>query len=199
MKKLLCLILFCCSLIGCNDKSFETRTEMMAYLQQEEEGYLQKKVVNGIEFSLLYKPTDLLVDQELRAAQDLDIRSVRQKYQDYLYFNLSFSRAGKELLSSVPDDRNQFGAMVNQLAFGMNEKVHMISSSKDTIPMMDYVYPRLYGMSKKTSLLLVYPKDPELLKQETFTISIEDIGLFTGEVKFKIPTKIINEQPTMTF
>ena len=46
--------------------------------------------------------------------------------------------------------------MVNQLAFGMREKVHVYTQKKDTLEMLDYNYPRMYGMSPTTDILLIY-------------------------------------------
>ena len=64
MKRLLSIIaiLFLC---GCSSKSFKTEQELWDYIKNPEHGYFQKKHINGYDFSLLYKPTDLLVQQEL--------------------------------------------------------------------------------------------------------------------------------------
>ena len=64
MKRLLSIIaiLFLC---GCSSKSFETEQELWDYIKNPKHGYFQKKHINGYDFSLLYKPTDLLVQQEL--------------------------------------------------------------------------------------------------------------------------------------
>ena len=58
--------IFCVSLIfSCSSKTFDTKQELWTYLKEESNGYLQSKNINGYDFSLLYKPTDLLVEQEL--------------------------------------------------------------------------------------------------------------------------------------
>lgn len=182
---------------GCS-KSFENKEAMMSYLKNSEEGYYQKKVTNGVAFSLLYRPTDLLVEQELGSQSNPILRdSLREKYRKYMYFNLSISKGGQELLSAAPKNRNEFGAMVNQLAFGMQDKVHLFTQSKDTLELADYIYPRMYGMSKATAMLFVYPRDKKALKGEYLNLTIEDLGLFTGEVKFKIPIQKIKNEPKL--
>ena len=131
---------------SCQQHSFEDKQALLDYIKNPDNGYLQKKNVNGVDFSLLYRPTDLLVSQELSTKpSQKEIDSLRNKYSDYLYFNLSLSKNGKELLSSVPKNQGEFGGMVNQLAFGMNRKIHLIANQRDTIPMLDYVYPRVYA------------------------------------------------------
>jgi len=184
---------------SCATKSFDTSEALLKYIQQPDQGYHHTKTVNGVDFSLLYKPTDLLVDQELTQKPDKSIvDSLRNKYSQYLYFNLSMSKNNQELLSNVAGNRQQFGAMVNQLAFGMEQKIHVFTPHKDTIPMVDYIYPRMYGMSGATSLLLVYPRK-EISNQEYVHLTIEDLGFYTGEVKFKIPTTSINSEPKIKF
>ena len=128
-----------------------------------------------------------------------EIQNLRDKYSKYLYFNLSMSKNNHELLSNVAGNKQKFGAMVNQLAFGMEQKVHLYTQKKDTIAMADYIYPRMYGMSGATTILLVYPREEKVTNKEFMTLTIEDLGFYTGEVKFKIPTTIFNNEPKLTF
>ncbi len=187
-------------LCSCATKSFDSKKEMWDYLRDTDHGYLQEKNVNNYDFSLLYKPTDLLVSQELGDSKDEEkIKSLRKKYSQYLYFTLSMSRNNKELLSTTPRNRQEFGAMVNELAFGMDKKVHLYTPKKDTLALLDYVYPRMYGMSKATTMLFVYPKDEKYLKGDYLNLTIGDLGTYTGEVKFKIATKVIKNEPKLNF
>ncbi|WP_299363509.1 hypothetical protein [Winogradskyella sp.] len=169
----------------------------MNFIQDDSNGYMQRKSVNGVEFSLMYRPTDLLVKQEIGngGVTKNRLKELKDKYGKYMYFNLSMSKNNQELLSTAPKNQNEFGDMVNQLAFNMNKKVHLFTKSKDTLEVLDFVYPRMYGMSSATTIMFVYPRNEELLsKNDVLNLTIEDLGLYTGEVKFKINTdKIINE------
>lgn len=183
-------------MVSCNKKTFNTEKELLTYISDEENGYVQHKSVNGYDFSLLYKPTDLLVKQE--AGSDVtkeEIKNLREKYSKYLYFNLSMSKNNQELLSTAPKDRNEFGAMVNQLAFGMGDKVHLFTKSKDTIELADFIYPRMYGMSQSTTIMFVYPRNKKILDEDYLNFTVEDLGLYTGEVKFKINNNLIVKEP----
>jgi hypothetical protein len=142
-----------------------------------------------------------LVDQEIggEKVSKTEIDSLRKKYNKYLYFNLSMSRNNKELLSTTPQNRNEFGAMVSQLAFEMGNKVHLFTENRDTIEIADFVYPRMYGMSKATTIMFVYPREEEKLKEEYLNFTVEDIGLYTGEVRFKIDIEKIKNEPILNF
>lgn len=195
MNKLLLLILWTLLFCSCGSKEFDSEEELWSYIKNPDNGYFQEKSVNGVDFSLLYKPTDLIVAQELRNkdATQQEIDSLRNKYSQYAYFNLSMSRSNEELLNSLAGDRKKFGSMVNQLSFEMEDKIHMFSNKKDTIPLVDYVYPRMYGMSKSTSILLVYFKT-ELEDFNKLILCIEDLGFGTGNVKFNTQVKKIKEK-----
>ncbi|MEO0901141.1 MAG: hypothetical protein AAFY00_03680, partial [Bacteroidota bacterium] len=200
-KKLLryCLVVpFLGLFISCKQNTFDTEQDLWAYIKDEANGYTYQKKVGNVLYSLTYRPTDVLVKQELGENLSQDkVSSLRSKYQEYIYFNLSMSANNQELLNTQAGDRNAFGAMVNELAFGMADKVHLYTQSKDTIPMVDYIYPRMYGMSGSTNLLLIYPRDKELLSQEFFHFSVEDLGFRTGEIRFKLPTKPFKSEPML--
>lgn len=142
-----------------------------------------------------------MVDQEIggEKVSKTEIDSLRKKYNKYLYFNLSMSRNIKELLSTTPQNRNEFGAMVSQLAFEMGNKVHLFTENRDTIEIADFVYPRMYGMSKATTIMFVYPREEEKLKEEYLNFTVEDIGLYAGEVRFKIDIEKIKNEPILNF
>ncbi len=185
---------------ACQQKTFNSKEELMAYVQGADNGLVQQRSVNGVDFTLTYRPTDLLVAQEaIEDATKEQIDSLRKKYHEYLYFNVTLAKNQQEVLTGLAGNRNEFGTMVNQLAFGMGEKVHLFSKTKDTVELADYVYPRLYGMGGGTNMLFVYPRNKKLLEEDFFHITIEDIGLNTGEVGFKIPTKAIKEEPSISF
>jgi hypothetical protein len=187
-------------LISCHTKTFNTEKELIDYTQDEANGYKQSKTVNGIDFTLVYRPTDLLVNQELGDSSSKDkIEALRNKYNKYLYFNLSMSKNNQELLSTALKNRNEFGAMVNQLAFGMDRKVHLFTKSKDTLMMSKFIYSRMYGLSNATTIMFIYPRKEDKLQEDILNFTIEDLGLYTGEIKFKIVTEKIKHEPQLAF
>ena len=185
---------------SCGNKSFDTAEEIVAFISDEDNEYCYKKEVNGVTYTLQYRPTDLLVQQELGdSISEKKVKQLREKYNRYLYFNLSMSLNGQELLSNVVRDKQQFGQMVNDLAFNMDQKVHLYTPVKDTIAMTDFVYPRMYGMTNATTILIVYPRDKQFLKEDYLNFTIEDLGLNTGEVKFKVNTQSLKNEPQLNF
>lgn len=201
-NKLLCAIIgiFILSLVSCGGKTFHDEQTFLDYLHDKSNGYLSQRTVNGVNYSLMYRPTDLLILQEIDGQPTKQqMESLREKYGKYLYFNLSMSKNEEELLSVAPRNMNEFAGMVNTLSFGMREKVHLFTQKKDTLEMTDFVYPRMYGMGKNTTIMFVYPRKKEYLKGEYLNFTIEDLGLLTGEVGFKVPIEIIKNQPKIYY
>ncbi|WP_431165688.1 hypothetical protein [Tenacibaculum halocynthiae] len=200
LKLLIFLFMIAIVLASCTTKIFHSKEELVKYIMNEENGYTQSKMINGVLYTLTYRPTDLLVNQEIGDNITSErIEELRAKYDRYLYFNLSMSKNNKELLSTAPKNRSEFGEMVNQLAFGMGKKVHLYTKSKDTIEMTDFIYPRMYGISKKTSMLFVFPREEDKLQEDYVNFTVQDLGLYTGEVKFKIASKQLKDELQLSF
>lgn len=198
-KNKLLVLLLVVFIYSCT-KSFETQEEMNNYIQDEDNGYHYKKTVADVDYVLQYRPTDLLVKQELGDDNNpSQIDRLRKQYSKYMYFNLSMSKNNQELLNGVAQDKAKFGQMVNELAFGMEERLHVYTPTKDTLALADFIYPRMYGMSNSTSIMIVYPRDEKYLKQDYLNFVIEDLGLETGDIKFKLNTKALINEPQLPF
>jgi hypothetical protein len=199
IRNSLLLLILLLIVSSCN-KTFDTVEEMNDYIKDEDNGYNYTKTVMGVDYVLQYRPTDLLVKQELSEKHnDTLVKQLREKYNKYLYFNLSMSKNNQELLNSVAQNKAKFGQMVNDLAFGMEEKVHLYTPEKDTLAMADFIYPRMYGMSNSTSIMIVYPREKEYMNQDYLNFVIEDLGLDTGDIKFKLNTKALKNEPQLKF
>ena len=182
---------------SCDTKTFDSQEDLTNFLKNDDHGYLKRKKSNGVTFELIYKPTDLLVAQDLENIGHVD--SLRTMYSKYLYFTLSMSVNEQEILSQSVSDKQKYGKELTQLLFQMNDNIHLFNEKRDTIVMLDYVYPRMYGMSNKTTLLLVYPRNEIIKKSNSVNLTIEDLGFQTGETRFTFDiNKLINE-PKLKF
>ena len=191
------LVLF---VLGCDNKEFSNESDLLNFIKDEVNGYSYIKTINGVDYNLMYRPTDVMVNQELDGEiSEENVNELRNKYKNYMYFNLRMGKNNKELLSSQPKSRDEFGAMVSQLVFGMKDKVHMYTPSLDTLEMTDFVYPRMYGMTDATTILFVFPRDDKYLNEEYLNFIIQDLGSYTGDVKFKVPVDKLLKEPTLSF
>ena len=75
--------------------------ELEQYVRDEGSGLTQAKQCGSVHMQMIYKPTDLLVAQELLNVSIPDsskIRSVRERYSPYLYFVLDMAQAEGNVL-----------------------------------------------------------------------------------------------------
>jgi hypothetical protein len=190
----------CLIVTACRQATFDTKQELVAYITNIDNGLTQQKTINGVDFTVTYRPTDLLVQQELTENPTREqVTQLRKKYSKNIYFNLDMGIEGKEILSAKVGNKMKFTALVDQLAFDMAEKVYLLRRNKDSVPLLDHVYPRLYGMGKSTNMLLVFELDPNSIQDEPLRLVIKDLGLGTGDVAFSLDAKKIAEQPSLEF
>ena len=200
------IVLFVCFLglfiflTSCKQKAvFNSKSEMINYLKDPDNNHLWGKKVKGIAFELQHRPTDLMVALENPNPTKGQMDSLRSKYQKSVYFTLSISTQNKDLLSQVALDKKRFSGLVQDLAFGMSDKATLYSSDFDTIKFIGSDFSRLYGMGKSNTVLMAFEKDPNALKSPYLFFSIKDLGLSLGDVRFKIPTESLINQPEIAF
>lgn len=182
-------------------KNFTDEAEMQAFIADQSNNYSSSKTVNGIDFTIQYRPTDLMVKQEAGDSPSVDlVNKLREKYKQYLYFSVMMRGSQGELLNYVAGDKTKFGKMVNTFAFDFNNKAHFIISQRDTIPMADFVYPRMYGMGSETTILIAYPRNKVVHSNSDHAhFIIEDLGLETGDISFKIDLDVLQNEPKLQF
>ncbi|WP_140487106.1 hypothetical protein [Flavobacterium sp. GSA192] len=199
VKNSLLIVILLLVVSSCN-KSFDTVEDAYSYIQNEDNGYTKTKKINGIDINLTYKPSELIAGQEFSNNNYSEAKkdSLKKEYNKYLYFVLSLSKNNKEILSSFPQSREQLNSIQNTLTFEMNQRASLVNSNRDTIPLIDFNSPRTYGMSKSTSVLFVFERNKLVEDSDEFYFNLQDIGLETGDLKFKFD-KTIKKQLHINF
>jgi hypothetical protein len=170
-----------------------SKKEMLTWMSNPDNGLVHEKVLNGTSIKLQYKPYQLLAMQEISAMDSLTEKKEKeiiQRYSQQHYFTLSLSQGNKEVLRNLANQQ-QFSAMVQQLAFNMGQVVVLTTAERDTLSLLDYHYPRLYGMGNSTDILFVFEREEESTKHLTFYLN--EFGLRTGNTRFKINTKALKK------
>jgi hypothetical protein len=62
--------------------------------------------------------------------------------------------------------------------------------------MVDYAFPRTYGLAKSLDLLCVFEKS-NAFDAEWILFHLKDMGLYTGELKFRFKPQDINNTPNL--
>ena len=190
----------CMVLISCKSK-LVGEGNLIEYTKDPQHGLIQTKETGVVKTEISYRPTDQIVWQELKGMKkemitDSLIENKRKEYGNYYYFILSISVGDKDLLHGGSNTEEQFAENLNRLSFHMPEYTWM-KAGKDTIPLADYQFPRMYGMTKSTQVLLAFEK-PEKETPE-IKITLEDIGIGIGKQTFIFETKAIQSVPELDF
>ena len=170
-----------------------SQVELYQYLEDQTNELSHTDSAGGIVYNIMYKPTDLLVYQEVEAEPLVQnkIDSLRKIFGEYNYYVLKVSANDKELLGQL--NHKDFIYMMQELSFHMPSYVKAVTHSKDTIELEDFYTPRLYGMGAATEVLLAFKKQTN----NSQTILIK--GLNGGNFAFHFNEKNINAIPQLSF
>ncbi len=174
--------------------------ELKAYVAERED--LSKSMrPKGYRVTVTYRPTDLLIAQELGgefAVNTEELTRLQKKYEPWYYFILSLSKDGKEALYGAGSGYDQFSDMVQTLSFRMAGYVNMTTAGKDTIEVADYVFPRTYGMGGSTDLMFVFNKE-ETLDDEWVQFNMKEFGMGLGNQTFRFKGEDLENVPKLNF
>lgn len=186
--------------LGCRPKEFTSADELQKYIQDEDNGLKISKQVGDYKLDVTYRPTDLLVDQEVEG-QTIDLKqleSIRHRYDTYHYFVLSLSRDKKEALHNSGGGMDQYSELVQVLSFRMGDYVTMTTNTSDTIPLGDFILNRTYGLSTSTDLLLVFNREKSQDK-DWIQVNLNEFGLGVGNQRFRFRREELDQVPRLVF
>lgn len=185
-------------LIGaCTPPKSLPEKQLSEFVLNESNGLYQKKQTNGMDISLYYKPTGLLVAQEAdEKTKPEEIEQLENKYGNYAYFILDIAAGGKNALYATSGSMGAFSENLQTLAFRMDQYVNLTTSANDTIPVADFIYPRMYGMSKSATVMFVFSKE-KIDDSEWVSFNLNEFGMLTGDQQFRFKTKDIKTVPKL--
>lgn len=194
---LVCVIVFLET--SCSKREV-TKEELVAFIQDEDNGLRKQNTANEILTEVTYRPTDLWVDLEVGKAQvtNQKLDSLRRNYQDYYYFILNLSKDNKEALHNAPGSMGEYSELVQTLSFRMSEYVTLTTSKQDTIPVGDFILDRTYGLSTSSAVLFVFANE-KAKDADWVQFNLNEFGLRTGNQRFRFNTKDIQETPQLLF
>lgn len=162
-----------------------TYEEMFKYINNPQNGLTQEKEIDGTKIKLTYRPSQMMAYQELKQKHNVsknEIKNINTKYAKQYYLVLSFSFGDRDILSN-PRTRQDLEYYINEFSFNMLNNVYLISSQNDTLGAIDSQFPRYFGLTNQTDVLLVFEKEQKNYDQ--LILYIKEFGLQTGDIKFK--------------
>jgi len=193
MTYLVMLVSFSCT------PSHMDKQSLTAYLATEENGTAVSKESRGFNLTVTYRPTDLLIDQELGANYSSEKEDVlRKKYASYAYFTLQMEAAGRDVLYGTSINQADFNEKLQTMAFRIRDYVNLTTSAQDTIPVADYAFPRTFGLAKSTSMLFVFNRE-DIAHKEWASFNLNEFGLKAGDQRFRFKLSDLEKIPKLKF
>lgn len=185
---------------SCKPPSQVTEQELIAYVQDAENGLLKTKEQNGYKITVYYKPTDLIINQyaENGTIEKAKLDTLKKQFENYAYFILSLQKDNSNALYNMEQGFGAFSETLQTLAFRLNRYVQLTTANMDTIPVADFVYPRLYGASPSTDILFVFSKK-KFSKTDWVQFNLKEFGLGVGRKNFRFSTQDIRKTPSLKF
>lgn len=197
MNRLLLVLLGYC-IISCAPSTL-TEAELKQFVLEPDNNLMQEETINDVNVRITYRPTDLLVAQELtNAADTAGISSLRAKYNKYYYFVLSLSKNQREAIQASTMPQAQFSELLQTISFRMGAYINMTTNARDTIPLADYVYNRTFGMGSSNDLLLVFNKE-QAKPANWLQINLAEFGLGVGRQALRFNRKELDEVSEIDF
>ena len=104
---------------SCNSK-LVTEDELKRYVVDKGNGLTKKVETENYRVQMTYRPTDLLVAQELGSSHDTaSIGKLRKKYGNHNYFILSLSKNEREAIQAGTMPYDQFSELLQTISFRM--------------------------------------------------------------------------------
>jgi hypothetical protein len=173
-----------------------TESELKQYVADTTNG-LQKSIQkNGYGIEVTYRPTELVLAQQLDGIEDASERQTIMKQMDTLsYFVLKVSRNAQEIENYLSGNHDELAKVVSYLSSGFGNDL-MLEIEQDKVHPLDVVYVRTYGTTSGTSFLVVFRKpDLDSTGKLTFVLNDEVIGI--GSVAFNFETKDLKRIPNL--
>jgi hypothetical protein len=186
---------------GCKERyKIVGKRDLLKYINDPSHELIREEMVHGINTSVSFEPSSLLIARELTALGRKDtvtLRGLEKKYAGNYYFLLKFSKDNKEAIRQM-GSFSQYSDMVQVLAFQMQQFVNLTTAAHDTIPISDYAFDQTYGMSNANSLLLAFPKE-KIGNADMLDVNVAECGFGTGSLKFNFRKKDLDKIPGLDY
>jgi hypothetical protein len=183
------------TLNSCQSPEYLSEGDLSQYVSNPDNGLFKSVSSNGITVNVTYRPTDLIVAQHLNNALNADkneITRLRNKFKNYYYFIVSFSKGDRDILNAS-SDFSGFSDLLQTLSFRMSAVVNLTTPS-DTVPVVDFNYNRMFGMSNSADVLFVF-ENTKAGDDEWVRINVDEFGLGIGKQRFEFKTNALKCVP----
>ncbi|MBO2009605.1 hypothetical protein [Hymenobacter negativus] len=177
-------------------------TQYRAYLANPAHGFTQTQEANGISVTCTYRPTDLLVSQELaqnaNSTTSAQLDSVRRSYAGKTCFALALAKDSTAIENQFATNPTAFTQTLTYLSNGIAADVFLVTSPRDSVPALVSMYPRQYGNTPRSTVLLIFDTH-QLNLEQGFHLTFRSTAFNLGTLRFPFPAATLADLPALKF
>ena len=184
---------------GCKQPLFPT--EYAAYLADPAHGLTHQLEATGTTVTCTYRPTDLLVLQELASVPTPDVPardSLARAYADKTYCTLTLARPGGEFESQFVTNPAAYQQVLTYLNTGIAADAFLATTPHDSVAAVASMYVRQFGTTGHSTVLLVFDTH-RLSLQQGFHLTLRGQPLGLGTLRFPFSASDLAALPPLRF
>lgn len=175
--------------------SLET-SDYVGWIENPENGVYVSKEVNGLIFSLQYKPLEYEVMlQEKRAISALELAALKDSISDMQYYTFRIATTGGSDVQRYDAQNDQdYYARLEYFALEMQNDLQLIDGA-DTLPCRMFHFERTYGIDPRATFVLAF--DAKGNTQESKTLIYTDHAFNSGPILLTIESTALEQIPEL--
>lgn len=174
---------------------FQSEDEILKYITDPDKGLIKEFKEEKIDVTVSYKPSQLLVMQELVGGSRSNPDSLKNEFGKYLYFRVTMSYDGYDLETAY-GRRKKMSKGFQDLFYGYRN-LFRLQTQSDTLEAADYFYSRVYGLARESVFLVAFKK--ESVQKSDFLNFIIKENEFFDKKEFLFKTKDIENMPDLNW
>jgi|GEM_PF-5963851 len=158
----------------------ETPEEYTTWFSNPSNGYVKTRQINGMEFSLLFRPAELLLMQELDPAgtySPAELDSLLALYNNGYHFIFSV-RLPKEFFTQKVGNTRDYLDFFETMSFRLPENIRLKTSTEE-LPVSLFHHERGYELQQQNIFLVSFPRSPDDGDTLTFQYKDDFFGVST--------------------
>lgn len=185
-----------CFLQSCSRSSLAP-SELIKWVENKENGLVQRQDLNNYFFEAKYKPLDYVIAIEGRS-DDLsksDFDRLKGELNGLQYIDMDIGPLTNEgnILSSGLESEEEYFERLDYFVTYANQDIFIVQG-RDTLMPKLYHFERNYGLAPKNTLLLGFENGEQ---EKDINLYIDDQVLGVGRVKFLFKNEDIKSTPTL--
>jgi hypothetical protein len=174
-----------------------TQHDYISWIKDVDNGLYHSEKIDGLEFSVLYKPLSYVVLQELISSEaPLDsFDTYRNLYEGFQYFTFTIrSLESADILKHDLTDAQEYAGRVDYFSFRMQPDLQLVDGT-DTLACRIFHYERTYHVAPYTHFLIAFENSGNSNRDKTLVYHDQVFG--KGIVKLKIKASALKKIPNL--